>query len=233
MNSINLNKKTRGQKNDILEEIHQHNILVETREIFLHGEPGSENEDSGVDYRVGMKFLKNMRFLEQSSDQPIIIHQHGIGGDFDVGMSIYDIIHNSPCYIIMIAYGTACSISTLILQAADIRVAMPNCSFLIHGGQTGIYGLTHKESQSWAEIEQKQYETMLNLYTKAIIGGEFFVNNGMDEKKVYKFISTKLDRKSDWWLLSNGALEMGFIDGVLGSPDWESIDIIKGRIANS
>jgi ATP-dependent protease ClpP protease subunit len=227
-----LKKKSSGQKHDLLDEAHLHNIIIDTREIFLHGEPGVDGEDSGVDYRVGMKFLKNMRILEQSGDGPIIIYQHGIGGLVDVGLLIYDTIHNSPCQIIFVVCGTACSISTLILQAADVRVATPNCSFLIHGGQTGIYGLSHKESQSWAEIEQKQYEMMLDIYTQAIMGGNFFVSNNMDDKKVKKFISTKLDQKSDWWLLADQALEFGFLDGILNTRGWENIEIIKNRIEN-
>ena len=55
--------RTRHQKSDIIYESHEHGVIVETREIFLHSHFG-ESEDPGIEYRSANRFLKNVRILE-------------------------------------------------------------------------------------------------------------------------------------------------------------------------
>jgi len=227
-----LNKKTRNQKHDILEELHNHNILFETRELFVHGEIGDENQDAGVEFRMAAKFLKNMRYLEQSGSEPIIIHQHSIGGNWDSGMIIYDAIKNSSCHIIFIMHGTACSMGSIIPQSADTRIITPSCTFMIHTGYTDIGGHTYKQSQSWAEMEKRQTETMLDIYTSVAIHGPYFQGKIMDEVKVRKFLNAKMDQKEDWWLFASDAVKYGFADAILGEPGYETLDIIRTNIEN-
>ncbi len=227
-----LNKKTRNQKHDILEELHQHNILVETRELFIHGEPDDASQDSGVEFRMAAKFLKNIRYLEQCSDEPIIIHQHSIGGNWDAGMIIYDAITSSHCHIIFIMHGTACSMGSIVPQAADTRLIMPNCTFMVHTGYTDIGGHTYKQSQSWAEMEKHQTNVMLDIYTSMAIHGPFFQGKTMDEVKVRKFLTAKMDQKEDWWLFAPDVVKYGFADAILGDVGYETLDIIRINIAD-
>jgi ATP-dependent Clp protease, protease subunit len=219
-------KKTASQRNDILEELHVHSILVDSREIFLCGELGGETEDAAP------KLLKNLRLLEQMGNEPIVIHQYSLGGPWDSGVLIYDAIENCSCHIIFIMHGAACSMGSIIPQAADTRIIMPNCTFLVHGGYTGIGDLTHRQSQSLAELEKKQFDRMLDIYTKAILEGPFFVENNMDEGKIRKFLITRLEKKEDWWLLSDEVIKYGFADGIMGDLGYESLDIIREKIEN-
>jgi ATP-dependent protease ClpP protease subunit len=221
-----LKKKSSSQRNDILEELHLHNIFVDSREIFLCGDLDGENNDTAA------KTLKNIRFLEQLDTAPIVIHQFSQGGMWDLGIMIHNVIQSSTCHIIFVMHGAAYSMGSIIPQAADTRIIMPDCTFLVHGGYTGGGDMTHKQSQSLAEMEKKQFESMLEIYTKAIVDGPYFVENGMDESKVRKFLITKLDRKEDWWLDAEEVVKFGFADGILGSPGWESIDIIREGIIN-
>lgn len=231
MNSLYLNKKTRNQKHDIIEELHVHNILFDTREIFIHGEIASE-EDQAVDFRMANRFLKNLRLLEQSGDGPIVIHQHSLGGAWDCGMMMYDAITNSPCHIIFLMHGTACSMGSIVPQAADVRIIMPSCTFMVHTGYTDIGGHTYKQSQSWSEMEKKQTETMIDIYTKVAINGPYFQAGKMDEKKVKRFITAKMDQKEDWWLFAKDAIRYGFADGILGEKGYETIDSIIESVVN-
>jgi ATP-dependent Clp protease protease subunit len=197
---------------------------LDNRELFLFGELGGENDD------VAPKLLKNIRLLEQLGNEPIIIHQYSLGGAWDSGMVIYNIIQSCSSHIIFIMHGAACSMGSIIPQAADTRIIMPDCTFLVHGGYTGIGDLTHRQSQSLAELEKKQFDVMLNIYTEAIVDGPYFKESDMDKGKIKRFLIARLEKKEDWWLLSDDVIKFGFADGILTTPGYESIEIIKGRI---
>ena len=70
-----------------ISEAHENDIIVSTREIFLHGCLDDE-EDSGIDCRVSNRFLKNLKILESINNQPVTIHQYSIGGEWESGMMI-------------------------------------------------------------------------------------------------------------------------------------------------
>jgi ATP-dependent protease ClpP protease subunit len=231
MSNINLSKKTRGQKHDIVEEIHNYNILLETRELFLHGEPGAENEDSGVDYRMSTRFIKNLRLLEQSGDSSIVIHQHSTGGECDSGMAIYDAILHCRCHIIFIMHGAAYSMGTIIPQAADTRIIMPNCIFMLHNGYIDFSG-TQKQSQSYSEYSKIITEKMLNIYVENMVNGKYFKELKADIKRVKKFLNSKIDQKEDWWLFAEECVNYGFADATFGSPGYETIEEIRKNIEN-
>lgn len=231
-NSI-ITKKGRNQKHDIIEEIHNYNICLDTREIFIYGEPGNENEDSGVEYRMSNRFLKNIRLLEASGDSPIMIHQHNIGGEWADGIMMYDSIVSCNCYIIFIMHATACSMGSIIPQAADVRIIMPNCTFMIHDGYTGIdSSLTYKQSRSWTNMETKTRDIMLDIYANVCVNGHYFQKEQADTKEIIQYIKNKMDQKEDWWLFAREAVAHGFADAVLGDEGYETIDNIRESIIN-
>jgi ATP-dependent protease ClpP protease subunit len=228
-----LNKKTRNQKHDIVEEVHCYDVLIDTREIFIHGDVDGSCEDSGVDFRMASKFIKNIRILEHISSDPIIIHQHSIGGNWDAGMMIYDAIINSSCYIIFIMHGTACSMGSIVPQAADLRIISPNCTFMVHLGYSGIYGYSHKQAQAWAEMEKHINNTMLDIYVNVAMKGKFFIDYKINRyDKIKKYILNKINQKDDWWLFAKDAVLYGFADGVLGDGEYESIEYVRNNIEN-
>ena len=227
-----ISKKTRTQKSYIIEETHLYNILLDTREIFLHSCFDVE-EEGGTDFRMANMFLKNLRLLESNGNGPITIHQHNFGGSVDCGFLIYDIISNSSCHIIIIMHGTACSMGSIIPQAADTRVIMPNCSFMIHDGNTGIeQRLTHKQSQSWAEIEEQERNIMLDIYCDVCSSGSYFRQNQATKSAIKKFITDKMDQKADWWLSPSDVVYYGFADAIFGSAGYENIETIKESTVN-
>jgi len=226
-----ITKKGRNQKHDIIEEIHSYNLLLDTREVFLHGEPGENSEDGGVDFRMANRLLKNIRLLEAAGDDPIIIHQHGIGGDWSSGMMMYDIIANCQCHVILVMHGDASSMSSIIPQAADTRIIMPNCIFMIHEGYDNLDG-THKQIISATKVLDKLRERMLDIYVSVCINGHFFQHEQADEKKVREYLVNKMNEKEDWWLLPKEVVLYGFADGVLGSEGYDNLDQIRNSIIN-
>ena len=93
--------RPKNPSESIVSQAHEYDIITSRREIFLHSYFDGE-EESGVDYRVANRFLKNIKILESISDDPIVIHQHSVGGDWECGMLIYDSLVATPCPIIFI-----------------------------------------------------------------------------------------------------------------------------------
>ena len=155
--------------------------------------------------------MKNLAILEKTPAD-IIVHQYSQGGQFDAGLLIYDAIKASNCEITIVCHGSVMSIATVILQAADWRISMPNCLFMIHDGGEGTNG-THNQVQSWAEICKKQRELMLNIYAEKCQNGEAF--HGLTIAKVKSKLNAILKEKEDWYMTAEEALAYGFIDEII------------------
>lgn len=207
--------RTKSQQNEVVCTCHEYGLMIDTREIFLHPIfDVFESEDAGTDFRMANKFIKNMRILESINHNQIVVHQYNIGGDWNAGMAIYDSIKNSVCNIIFICHGIASSMGSIIPQAADVRITMPNCDWLIHEGSTDIGDMTYRQSRSWSQWEEGVYEKMMDIY----------INATNVKRRTFK---TMFARKEDWWLSSEEAAKRGFADAVYGTEGYESIESLK------
>ena len=198
-----------------LNNIHEHNINIKTREIFLIPNwYGEDNSDPGIDYKLAQMFLKNILLLDSMNHKPIIVHQFSTGGDWDSGMTMYDAIKHVQSPVVMVMHGTAISCGTVVPQAANYRYIMPNCTFMIHVGTTDISdSLTHKQAQSWAKHEEKLQEKMLEIYTQSCMKAPFFQN--YTKEKVKEFISQLMDKHDDCFLVPAEVVKYGFADDIL------------------
>ena len=193
-----------------LSQIHEHFIDYKRRVIFLHGSFDDKEEDNGVDWKMSNTFLKNMYVLDKTKEE-ITIHQHNIGGEWLSGMMIYDLIKNAQSYCSVICHGEVCSMGTIILQAADNRLAMPNCDFMFHYGSTDGEG-DFRDIRNKIKFEEQQMEKMFNIYAERCQHGEFFNEKSFSQTK--NWLKTKL-KSGDWFLTAHEAKHYGFIDGVM------------------
>ena len=209
-----------------IDELHIMSMMVDSREIFVHGYSNEEGLDSGVDHRMANQFLKNLRFLEHLNEKPIIVHQHSIGGDWNAGIMMYDAIKACELYVIFITHGIAASMGSIVPQAADLRLTMPNCDWLIHDGTTGIYeGLIRKQAKSWGEWEARLDEVMLDIFSSRCTEAKKYVDKTQNQVK--KLLSKNMDSSIDWWLSSEEALENGFVDGIYGTEEYKNMTLLK------
>lgn len=200
--------------NNRLNEIHEHNIDVDSNTVYLHGYIGNDSDDDpGTDFRMANKFMKNLHTLAGKCDQ-ITIHQHNIGGSWDAGIMIYDCISNCKTYVEMICHGSIMSMGTIVLQAADCRVSMPNCDFMFHYGYSGEGSLNHLELQSYAEYDKKLRNKILEIYLSRCKNSEAFKDKNNNQIKT--FLRNKLTSKGDWYLSAEEAKYYGFIDKIVG-----------------
>jgi len=148
------------------------NLDLQSRMIYMGSmhthEDGSEG---GVDHNMTECFIKGMHVLESKNKKPITVIMNNPGGDWYHGMAIYDAIKYSNCHITIKVYGYAMSMGSVILQAADERIMMPNSRFMIHYGTDGIAGHT-KIFEKWADESKRNNWIMENIYLDSMLEKE-------------------------------------------------------------
>jgi len=217
-------KKTTSE---LIHDVHNFGLSVEAREIFLHSHVADCEEESGVDWRMATKFNKNIRLLTSGprASQPILIHMHTIGGNWEDGLAIYDIIKScTDTHITTIAYAHARSMSSIIFQAADTRIFMPNSVWLMHMGETGFEGQA-QSFEAEAEWAKKDHDRMLDIYVESAHGSRAY--SGKSKKQVKNFIDRGLRMKQEWYMSTRDAIEHGYADAVFGDEGYEDIETIK------
>ena len=186
----------------VIFSLHEYGINPRSREIYLGSWEGNVEEEPGVDYRMALQFIRNITFLTQQTHDEIVIHQCSIGGEWEYGMAIYDAIRTCPCHVTMICYGHSRSMSSVTLQAADQRVLMPSCMFMVHHG-TIYMSDTYKGAESYMQYAKRDTDTMMEIYTNRCTLSS-------------RQILAKLDKKQEWYMSAKEAVEHGFADEVHG-----------------
>lgn len=218
-NSININS---------LSDIHQYCIDIENRELYLHSHFDGSDE-TGVEYRSAITFEKNLRYLNLLSLDPILVHMHLPGGDWQDCLGIYDNIKTSKSKVCIVAYAKVESSSSVLLQAADLRILSPNTNFLIHYGSISVDN-EHKAALSMVQWSEKESEKMIDIFTEKCMNSKMAKDKNWKRMIVRKHIVTQLATKRDWILTAEEAVDYGFADGILGSKKYPNIDYIKNLI---
>lgn len=214
-------KHKMNNNQDKLHDFHNYGCNIKSREIFLHNTYNSDdNLNPGVEYKMSNTFLKNIRSLDQESQEDIIIHMQSIGGEWSDGMAIFDAITMSRSKTTIISYGQAESMSSIILQAANKRLITPNSYFMCHYGSTEAGG-HYLNVQNWVKYEKYLCDVMIDIYASRCIRGKYFKDNSYDKDKVKKFLYRKL-KSGDWYLNAEEAVYYGFADRIISS--WQKIN---------
>jgi ATP-dependent protease ClpP protease subunit len=210
-----------------MDYIHEYNVDPFKRDIYLVGEEDYprhfEGGEPGVEYMMANRFIKNIRILASVSNDPILIHMKTCGGDWAEGMAIYDAIKACPCYVVILSYTHARSMSSLIFQAADHRVMMPYSTFMFHDGTMATDG-TVKQYFTEAEELKRSRDQMMEIYLDRAVDSEYF--EGRSRAQVKRWMRDKMDRKEEVYLDAETAVSMNFADevfGLDGKYDWNAL----------
>lgn len=183
-----------------------------TREIYLFGD-----EENSIDHRIAFIFLQYMAELENKSDR-IIIHANTVGGNWWDGLVIFDAIANSHCHITYVIHGQAFSMGSILPQAADERIMMPNSIMMIHPITPGLSdNLTAKQAAESIVIDKYVSSIMLDIYANKCSEAQYFKDLKYSLSRIKNFIRNKLNSKHDWWLKPGEAILYGFADSILGT----------------
>lgn len=210
-----------------LQNLHNHNIDAKNREIFLHAYLVDSDTDPGVDYKSAVIFQKNLRYLNSISSDPILIHMHIPGGDWEDCMAIYDTIRHSKSKTVLLAYGKVQSASSVILQAPNIRVLMPNVNVLIHYGSISFDSEHSKAATSNVEWNERECDKMIDIFVQRCMQGSMAKEKNWKSMMAKKHIQSQLANKCDWILNAQQTVEYGFADGIIGDKKYPNIDSLK------
>lgn len=219
-----------AQKQQTLYDLHTHCINPTTRDIYLHSHytEDPEGAEPGVEYRQATTFIKNIQFLDQPQYKPILVHVHSQGGSWDDGLAMINAVQFCQSFVTMLAYAQASSMSGVILQAAHLRVMMPDCHFLMHHGVSGgtwahPFGLKNE-----AEFQIRATKRMLQIFSeRAIIGPFFQKKKSTTVSSVFSFFDKKLKTEVDWYLSAEEAVYYGLADCILGCETYPSIQSLR------
>tara|TARA_R110000751_G_scaffold91721_1_gene179829 strand:- start:1336 stop:2001 length:666 start_codon:yes stop_codon:yes gene_type:complete len=211
------------------EDLDLNGYIRRTREMFL---VPLDSEEPEIVTKTATRFLTSLRLLEADSKNPIVLHAFSTGGDWYGGMVIYDAIKYSSCNFVIISYGIAASMASLIPQAVyphGKRITMPNCDWMIHEGYISTQG-TYKQVLSGAQWDQTLRSRTYKMYTYPCLAtGEFF--KGKKISQVESYIKRKLEAKEDWWMSSEDSIKYGFCDHIVGEEGFETVDKIVNNVS--
>ena len=210
----------------LLQDIHQHHINIQNREIYLHGNYSYDSEEPCIEYRMATTFIKNLQLLDGINNNGIIVHMHTGGGDWLDGMAIYNAVRFAKSPITFITYGRATSMSGVILQAADLRILTEDSEIMLHHGSIGVDG-NSISVKSAIETNEANCKRMLELFALRAVRANYFKEKDYTTQQIVKYINKKLEQKSDWYLSAKEAIHYGFADGILGEGKYNNLDKLR------
>jgi ATP-dependent protease ClpP protease subunit len=225
MSGHRIDHKLKVNSDDLIHQLHNYDVDLKSNHIYLMGvdrgyEVNSGTEEPGVEFLMANRFIKNINIcMRVNQDKPIIIHMKTCGGDWQEGMAIYDAIKSCPSRVIILNYTHARSMSSIIFQAADKRIMMPNSYFMLHDGTYGIEG-TVKQVKSAVKFEERTEKTMLEIYATSM--GENGAMAGKDKNKIKKWLRSQMDSEEDVYLTAEQAVFFGLADAVF-NYDWKTL----------
>jgi len=153
------------------------NVDFTNRTVYIGSVNNNDGQESGVDAFMAESTIKAMHILESKNSEPIVILMNNPGGDFFHGLAIYDAIKTSKCHCTIKVYGHAMSMGSVILQAADRRIMMPNSRFMIHFGYDSQDNHT-KTVEKWIDESKRLAYLMENIYLDVMLEKEEKIGDG-------------------------------------------------------
>jgi ATP-dependent protease ClpP protease subunit len=226
--NYNIDHTLKAKSEDPLYHLHEYDVDLKSNHIYLMGIEsynqgnGLDGQEPGIEYIIANRFIRNFNLLMRvNPNVPILVHMKTNGGFWEEGMAIYDTIKSCPWYVTILNYTHARSMSSIIFQAANKRVMMPNSSFMFHDGTFGIEG-TQKQVYSAVQFNKIADKTMLDIYANMMnINGEF---KGQGVTKIKTWLRSQMDRKEDVYLTAPEAVKLGLADEVF-NYDWASLTV--------
>jgi ATP-dependent protease ClpP protease subunit len=165
-----------------------HGFSISRREIQLIGE---------IDEHSFRTFDLQLSKLESLSRKPVTIKLDSEGGNSDEAVSIMARMVESPCTIIVKAYGRVQSAASIILAAADRRYMSKFCSFMWHEGSYGIQDRHSNVKHTVIQLERDadKWATIMATYSNK--SKDFWLKNGVGK---------------DLFLSPDQCIELGIVD---------------------
>jgi len=222
-------KTAKYKESDSISHVHDYGIDIPKNEIFLF--PREEysysnveaSEEPGIEYTIANQFIRNIRLLSSTSEEPILIHLKSCGGDWIEGLAMYQAILACPNHVTILNYASARSMSSIIFLAGDKRVMMPYSTFMMHKGMTWLGGTGTQVRTEYEEF-RKSEEIMMDIYVQAL--RESNPMEGWSDKKIRSWLEKKMKDKEEVYFTAEEAIEYNFADEIFGKDgkyDWAQL----------
>ncbi len=168
--------------------------FLEQRTIFLWG---VVDDDTAADV------VKRLLYLDQQSNEDILLRINSPGGSVTAGLAIYDAMQNIKSDVRTLCMGLAASMGAVLLAAGTKgkRFAWPHSRILIHQPMTGSQIIAPASGLKIHAEEMVRTRTMLNEILAR--------HTGQPMEKIEK------DTDRDYFMSAAEALSYGMIDGIL------------------
>ena len=123
------------------------------------------------------------------------------GGEVYDGISLYDAIKNSKTNVDITCFGKIMSMGIVLLLASKTRKAYRNTTFMIHEMTSGYLGKLADMENDLDESKRLQ-KTLWNIITS-------------ETKITQKQLDDIYEKKKDWYLSAEEALEYGLITEII------------------
>lgn len=219
----------KNHSDELLWNIHEFGLDPGINHIYLFGNEELANLECdwepGVEYTMANKFIRNLNYCMRRNDgEPILIHMKTNGGHWAEGMAIYDAIMACPSKVTILNYTHARSMSSIILQAADKRVMMPNSTFMFHDGTFTFEGTIKQLFTETKEVERAS-AIMMKIYVDRLKEKGKLKN--WSRKRIEEWLRSEMDRKEEVYMTAEQAVQYGFADMVFGNGtvgyDWSKL----------
>lgn len=216
--------------------MHEFGIDVDGCQLFLLGEPSfqfgvgvqdyQDMDEASIGYVVANRFIKNIQTLqnvygEEEKPPPILIHLNTHGGSWTSGMAIYNAIRHSSMDTVVINYGEARSMSSIIPLAADQFVMMPDSTrYMFHRGMVSYEG-TGTNFHTFYREYCKQEKEMLDIYVRAMSRAHGCMADKPDTIK-REWLTMQMEKHEDAYLSPEEAVAYGFAHEIFDG-DWDRL----------
>jgi ATP-dependent Clp endopeptidase proteolytic subunit ClpP len=185
-----------------IDRFFDYDLHIETRTIYI----GDGEDGSGVGPKMAEKVIKAFIIFNATPEKPVRIILNTKGGDIFDGYAVYDAIKASPCHVTIEVMGSAMSMGSIILQAADERLIHPHSTVMIHDGHDSME-MNIRDIEKWAEFYKK-----------------------VDRPRMYALFAEKTGKPAHYWekkavndyvMTAQQAVDEGLADRVVGTEEEE------------
>lgn len=222
-----LDHKVKAVSEDPIWHMHEYDVDLQSNHIYLFGsesyQTGTGSDagmEPGVDYVMANRFIRNLNLcMRVNPNKPILIHMKTCGGDYTEGMAIYDAIKSCPFPVTILSYTHARSMSSLIFQAANKRVMMPNSYFMFHEGTLAYEG-NYRTVMNTVEFDKLGRETMIDIYVENMKKEGKFKRRSA--RWIRAWIVDQMNKRDDVFLKPNETVQLGLADDIF-AYNWATL----------
>jgi ATP-dependent protease ClpP protease subunit len=217
---------------DYVSQIHVYGLDIEMNHVYLMGEEsyvsGTGTDDTsepGVEFIMANKFIRNMNIcMRKNPNVPILVHMKTNGGHWEEGMAIHNTIKACPNPVTILCYTHARSMSSIILQAANKRVMMPDSEFMFHDGTWGFEG-TVRQARTEIKRLNAMSQRMLDIYVESMKSTGHCKN--WSRKRIEEYLIEEMQKHEEVYLTPQETVKYGLADEIFGNGqngyDWSKL----------